>query len=65
MIGIVKTISFQANLNLRLPKLPGARDSDDSQRALRVLYVDDSMLIVEQDAPGGINVLVKVDDAEP
>lgn len=60
-----KTGSALPALNLKVPKLPGASDSDESQRALRVLFLDGKMLITKQDEPGGINVFVKVDDAEP
>lgn len=51
---------FSANL----PKIPGT-DSDSGPGYFDTTYLDDEMLIIRQNAPGGLFVLVKVDDSEP
>lgn len=47
-----------------LPKIPGA-DSETSPGYFDVLYLDQEMLIIRQNAPGGFFVSVKTDDNSP
>ncbi|CAB9502145.1 Probable plastid-lipid-associated protein [Seminavis robusta] len=51
---------FAANL----PKLPG-QPSDDGPGYFDVTYLDEELLIIRQNAPGGLFALVKVQDTEP
>jgi PAP_fibrillin len=51
---------FAANL----PKIPGT-DNDSGPGYFDVTYLDDELLIIRQNAPGGLFVLVKVPDSEP
>ena len=53
-------------LAMNLPKLPGTPSDGNgsSLRHLDIVYLDKNMLITKQNAPGGTNVFVKVDDAE-
>ena len=47
-----------------LPQIPGA-NSETSPGYFDVSYLDDEMLIIRQNAPGGLFVLVKTDDNSP
>ena len=56
-------------LNFNLPKikvsdLPGV-DPNNSPGYFDVIYLDEDMLIIQQNAPGGIFVSIKVPDCEP
>ena len=51
---------FAANL----PKLPGT-DNDSGPGYFDVTYLDDELLIITQNAPGGLFALVKVTDSDP
>lgn len=51
---------FAANL----PKLPGT-ETDSGPGYFDVTFLDDELLIIRQNAPGGLFALVKVPDAEP
>lgn len=51
---------FAANL----PKLPGT-DNDSGPGYFDVTYLDDELLIITQNAPGGLFALVKVPDSDP
>jgi len=51
---------FAANL----PKIPGA-DNDSGPGYFDVSYLDDELLIIRQNAPGGLFALVKVDNSDP
>ena len=49
-----------------LPKIPGTPDSNRSGPGyFDVTYLDEELLIIQQNAPGGLFVLAKVDDSEP
>jgi hypothetical protein len=50
-------------LGFDLPKLPGT-DQADGPGYFDVTYLDDELLVIRQNAPGGIFVLVKVDSIE-
>ena len=55
---------FAANL----PKLPGTDNTSDSSTGpgyFDVSYLDDELLIIRQNAPGGLFALVKVTDSDP
>ena len=43
----------------------GNRTNDDAPGFFDVEYLDDEMLIIRQQAPGGVFVLVKVDSCDP
>ena len=51
-----------------LPRLPGAigtdPDIDRSPSFFDVAYVDDELLLIRQNSPGGVFALVRVDAAE-
>jgi len=51
---------FAANL----PKLPGT-DNPDGPGYFDVAYLDDELLIIRQNAPGGLFALIKVTDSDP
>lgn len=51
---------FAANL----PKIPGT-DNDSGPGYFDVTYLDDELLVIRQNAPGGLFALVKVSDSEP
>lgn len=48
-----------------LPKIPGTDNNDSGPGYFDVTYLDDELLIIRQNAPGGLFVLVKVDNSEP
>jgi hypothetical protein len=50
-------------LGFDLPKLPGT-DEADGPGFFDVTYLDDELLVIRQNAPGGIFALVKVDSIE-
>jgi hypothetical protein len=50
-------------LGFDLPKLPGT-DQADGPGYFDVTYLDDELLVIRQNAPGGIFVLVKVESIE-
>ena len=55
-------------LGFDLPKLPsafGVGDGTDGPGYFDVLYLDDDLLIIKQNEPGGIFVSIKVDDCDP
>jgi hypothetical protein len=47
-----------------LPQIPGA-DAESSPGYFDVSFLDDEILIIRQNAPGGLFVLVKTDDCSP
>lgn len=47
-----------------LPKIPGT-DNDSGPGYFDVTFLDDELLIIRQNAPGGLFALVKVPDSEP
>lgn len=49
---------------VNLPKIPGA-DGKSGPGYFDVLYLDDDMLIIKQNEPGGYFVSVKVEDCDP
>jgi hypothetical protein len=51
-------------LGFDLPQIPGA-DSESSPGYFDVSYLDDELLIIRQNAPGGLFVLAKTDDSSP
>jgi hypothetical protein len=50
-------------LGFDLPTLPGTTQAD-SPGFFDVTYLDDELLVIRQNQPGGIFVLVKVDSIE-
>jgi len=48
-----------------LPTLPGMGNSADSPGYFDTTYLDDELLIIRQNAPGGLFALVKVDSTDP
>lgn len=52
---------FAANL----PKIPGTDSNDSGPGYFDVTYLDEELLIIRQNAPGGLFALAKVDDSEP
>lgn len=51
-------------LGFDLPKIPGA-DPETSPGYFDVVYLDDELLIIRQNAPGGMFALAKVSDNDP
>lgn len=51
-------------LGFNLPKLPGLDQSTDSPGFFDVTYLDEEVLVIRQNAPGGLFALVKVDSIE-
>ena len=56
---------FSVNFpNIKLEDLPGV-DPDNAPGFFDVTYLDEDMLIIKQNAPGGYFVSIKVDDCDP
>ncbi len=51
-------------LGLDLPRLPGATDASSGPGYFDVTYLDADLLIIRQNAPGGIFALIKVDSTD-
>jgi PAP_fibrillin len=51
-------------LQLDLPKLPGTGSTEESPGYFDVTYLDNELLIIRQNAPGGIFVLIRVDSID-
>jgi hypothetical protein len=52
-------------LGFDLPQIPGTIDSSNSPGYFDVIYLDEEMLIIQQNAPGGKFVLSKTDNFNP
>ena len=59
-----QTLDVFPPLAIDLPKLPGTTNNDNGPGYFDVTYLDDEMLIIRQNAPGGLFVLVKVDSMD-
>lgn len=59
-----RDVSSFPSLGTNLPKIPGA-DAESGPGYFDTTYLDDEILIIRQNAAGGLFVLVKVDDFEP
>jgi PAP_fibrillin len=57
--GILPPLGFD------LPQIPFTNDSSDSPGYFDVIYLDEEMLIIQQNAPGGKFVLSKTDNFNP
>ena len=59
-----QTLDIFPPLEANLPQLPGSMNTDEGPGYFDVTYLDDELLIIRQNAPGGLFALVKVDSIE-